>query len=197
MLKFEGNKGSFGREKRRHWWLTGSKTYLRVSDQHQLRIRTLAVEGVDSWPNGGGAGLDGGAVAVSSGSGIANCFWGSTWVGPEDEVHDCTGRTVAWRGGGLAGSEDMDVGAAGLARLELGSSEGGAKEDRSSEVRMHGEEGKRFGQIRMGIDYQRCEDGSAQGKARRPVEIRKAWKFMYLNVRVSKAPSGAMEMSWA
>lgn len=98
---------------------------LRVPDQHDRRVRTLLVEGIDGTGDGGNALFGRVGVADSAAGRLAAACWvvdslgRRAGIGLCDEVGDRAGGAVARRGCRLAGREDVDT-RAGLASLYLG-----------------------------------------------------------------------------
>lgn len=110
---------------------------LRVSDDHELRRRALVVEGVDLRLHGRDTLLDGVGVADAAAARLSAAGWvgdglgGRAGVGVEDGVDDGASAAVAWSNGGLAGTEDVDVGAGALSEDDW-RGQGAAQEEQSS-----------------------------------------------------------------
>jgi hypothetical protein len=113
-------------------WAAWHHSYLRVSDKNDLGTGALLVVGSNSLDNGCSSLRrrvvirDASAGRASTASWVYDGLRSCTGVGVLDRVHEPSGGTVAiaLRHGGLARSEDVDLGAA-LALGELNGAGGG------------------------------------------------------------------------
>jgi len=99
-------------------------TSLRVSNQDELSIRALGVEGVDGRSDSRNTSNNRVGVAdtstrrLSTASGVVDGLRSGSGVCVEDEIDDYTSGTITSRGRGFTSSKDVNVGACTL--LELG-----------------------------------------------------------------------------